>query len=93
MSFLRFVSSRTVSSIKAKVFLLISSKFHVSLAPIFGSTSAYGDMLAYNVFMCIIIIFCKKCPRKLEGAVSRNSAKLGNYKMPVKSTRNIKIAA
>ena len=29
----------------------------------------------------------------LKGAVSRNSAKLGNYKMPVKSKRNIKITA
>ena len=62
----------------------MSSKFHVSLEPIFGSTCAYGDMLAYNVFMRIIIIFYKKCPCRLEGAVSRNSAKLGNYKMPVK---------
>ena len=27
----------------------------------------------------------------IKGAVSRNSAKLANYKMPVKSKRNIKI--
>lgn len=73
---LREVSSRTVSSIKAKVFLLMSSKFHVSLEQIFGSTCAYCDILAYNVFMRIISIFCKKCPCRLEGTVSRNSAKL-----------------
>ena len=28
-----------------------------------------------------------------KGAVSRNSAKLGNYKIPVKVKRNIKITA
>ena len=35
----------------------------------------------YAVFMCCHWI---KKPKRFKGAVSRNSAKLGNYKMPVK---------
>ena len=35
----------------------------------------------------------KQWQHLFKGAVSRNSAKLGNYKMPVKSKRHIKITA
>ena len=48
-----------------------------------------------SLFFIFFFLLCNRhcCCFKfaIKGAVSRNSAKLGNYKMPVKSKRNIKI--
>ena len=48
------------------------------------SCSFYGDVTTEKVLIQIFY---------LKGAVSQNSAKLGNYKMPVKIKRNTKITA
>ena len=41
-------------------------------------------MVLFIVHVHVRKVSLYKCDSKFKGAVSRNSAKLGNYKMPVK---------
>ena len=47
----------------------------------------------FQIDHCNELVYTLKKTVAVKGAVSRNSVKLVNYKMPVKSKRNIKITA